>query len=441
MSDAPNQRMVRLLIPDASRTRVVIDRDGGLPGVPIEVPAGTTTMLAVRRAVLPAIGLAGHVTDCFIDDSPIEEGRPVPTLVELPTPDPAWRLPSGWRWNDLAATPDVEVGLVEHLADRLDEWRARRAPNVLRTAWSHPDWYEQACSWIDDGLRASGRPSATLVEQCRHWGISAVMRVEHPAGIAWFKAAFPPFRQEAPITEYLDARAPGSVAPVIAASSEHGWLLLDDVGDETFEARPADNASAVERLVALQRRFVGRGDELVAVGAPERRFSGLADDLRETLAEPTVRAQMTVEPARAEQLLAWVEGTAAEVSGLEIPDTLVHGDFHPGNVALVDGTAVIFDWTDAAISNPFLDVVTWAWWLRDDPDAAAALWPTFAAAWDGTIDADAVLDARSAIEGLAYAYHTVSYGRILRALEPSRQGELAGGITEFLGGLDRVVPA
>jgi aminoglycoside phosphotransferase (APT) family kinase protein len=38
---------------------------------------------------------------------------------------------------------------------------------------------------------------------------------------------------------------------------------------------------------------------------------------------------------------------------------LVHGDFHPWNVVFGAGAARVFDWTDAAVSHPFIDLATY----------------------------------------------------------------------------------
>jgi Predicted aminoglycoside phosphotransferase len=38
------------------------------------------------------------------------------------------------------------------------------------------------------------------------------------------------------------------------------------------------------------------------------------------------------------------------------PETIVHGDFHPGNALIAeDGHAVILDWSDACIGHPSFD--------------------------------------------------------------------------------------
>jgi aminoglycoside phosphotransferase (APT) family kinase protein len=38
--------------------------------------------------------------------------------------------------------------------------------------------------------------------------------------------------------------------------------------------------------------------------------------------------------------------------------SLVHGDLHLGNVAKGPGGPLIFDWTDACVAHPFLDLAT-----------------------------------------------------------------------------------
>ena len=54
-----------------------------------------------------------------------------------------------------------------------------------------------------------------------------------------------------------------------------------------------------------------------------------------------------------------VAAAVARVEALGLPESVVHGDFHSGNAAFVDGRIVIIDWSDAAIGNPAIDLVTW----------------------------------------------------------------------------------
>jgi aminoglycoside phosphotransferase (APT) family kinase protein len=67
--------------------------------------------------------------------------------------------------------------------------------------------------------------------------------------------------------------------------------------------------------------------------------------------EPAERARL---PRRAEQLREAI----SELAAIGVPETLLHGDLHPRNLAVRDGKVLAFDWTDAAVSHPFLDLVT-----------------------------------------------------------------------------------
>jgi aminoglycoside phosphotransferase (APT) family kinase protein len=48
----------------------------------------------------------------------------------------------------------------------------------------------------------------------------------------------------------------------------------------------------------------------------------------------------------------------AQLAGYAIPPSLVHGDLHLGNVAQGPRGYVFFDWTDASVAHPFLDLLT-----------------------------------------------------------------------------------
>jgi len=60
------------------------------------------------------------------------------------------------------------------------------------------------------------------------------------------------------------------------------------------------------------------------------------------------------------------------------PATLVHGDFHPGNVVFDDdGGVVIFDWSDACVAHPLFDLHLFTFWsddVRPLVDAYSAGW-------------------------------------------------------------------
>ena len=45
----------------------------------------------------------------------------------------------------------------------------------------------------------------------------------------------------------------------------------------------------------------------------------------------------------------------AAIEACGVPDTLVHGDFHPGNVVGPPDAYVLLDWGDSFVGNPLID--------------------------------------------------------------------------------------
>jgi Ser/Thr protein kinase RdoA (MazF antagonist) len=191
--------------------------------------------------------------------------------------------------------------------------------------------------------------------------------------------------------------------------------------------------------VQLQSITRDRELDLLAAGCTRRPLIAIPGDVAALLDDPTLREWLPVDGARAERIVAWLFEGVSQVEQLGLPDVLVHGDFHPGNVRLVDDRTVIFDWSDAAIAKPFVDVMTWATWLPHDPSARDSLWQSFAGVWADVLPPATWLELRPTLEGIAGAYHVVSYAGIVRSLDRLRRPEHAGGLAEFFTYLDDAV--
>jgi hypothetical protein len=250
------------------------------------------------------------------------------------------------------APPELCAGLEQWLAEQ------RGAPiPKLRAPWARPGWHGEAEAW-----------AGTPLEQVRVWPLSAVLR----SGSTYFKAVFPLFHAEPAITEALAREHPGAVPPVLGADHERGWMLMGEVGGTEPNELPAREWGPVLRtLAAIHRHWTTRTDELLALGAQDRRV------------EPT------------------------------LPATLVHGDLNPGNAFITGGRAVIFDWSDACVADPMIDVHTLLFWIDDD-DVRAALVDAYADARE--LPNHDVRTAFTASEANAYRHHAESYAAIQDAL-------------------------
>jgi aminoglycoside/choline kinase family phosphotransferase len=280
-----------------------------------------------------------------------------------------------------------------------------------------------------------------------------VLRFETEAGNVFFKAAAHGgtarergflFANEAALLEGLAGHFPEHLPRPIATDPERVWMLLSDAGDELAESEDVDAWEEAIRLHARhQRRFIGQGAELARIGCLDRRLSRLRTHLDELLTDDAARALL--EPGDDERLQLAAPGIQAlidEAAGLGIPETLVHGDLHAGNVGLCEGRIVFFDWTDACIGHPFLDVVTF---LDGEmvPDAVAPERERLRAAyldeWRGVAEPDALERAAEIVSLLGMLLQAVSYQHMLPVLEEPDRTAMGRGLSGWLAALlDRV---
>lgn len=224
----------------------------------------------------------------------------------------------------------------------------------------------QRPAWSRPGFdRAAEAWAGMQLELVRKWPLSAVLR----NGDVYFKAVFPRFHHEPAITQALGS------PHVLRADHERGWMLV-----EAAEGEGDDHHAAMRAIAAVHRAWTSRVDEALALGAPDRR-------------QPSV-----------------------------LPHTLIHGDFHPGNV--VGGT--IIDWSDAAIANPLFDVNYYA--LMAGDDLRAALVAAYAEAWPEHDVVAAVDDCESE----AYEYVAESYRGIIAACAPDDRWWFDGEVERWL---------
>ena len=264
-------------------------------------------------------------------------------------------VPEDARWVHDVDDPAV-VAARQHLALPAD--------SPVTPAWTMPDWYDEALPWIAEHVAGSWT-------QVRSWGLSNVLRIN---GDVYFKAlahsstirpagpdALPLlFAHEPLLLQKLSEDRPGSVPEPLAIDEKRAWMLLPDLGPPL--AGEADIAVWIDALrghARLQRSYVDQSDRLFEFSCVDRRLALLEAELDRLLGpnpatdrlEPAERALL---PRRAEQLREAI----TELAAIGVPETLLHGDLHPRNVAVRDGRALSFDWTDGSVSHPFLDLVT-----------------------------------------------------------------------------------
>jgi Phosphotransferase enzyme family len=252
--------------------------------------------------------------------------------------------------------PNPPGGTVTYLAQTFDAppagltpIEADLSPHPCRAAYAEPGGPAASTAWAIAVLAALGTPGAVAVQQ-RTWNLSAIWRLDAGgAPVAWLKQV-PAFFGHEPATLRLVAGvAPGLAPPLLAAGDDGRMLLAHAPGEDRYGAGAGFRALVAADVHPVQAHFVGRVEELLAAGVPDRR------DL-----EPWLRA--AAEPYCAsipglEKVVAALPETLDAVAACGVPATLMHGDLHPGNVRADGDIRVIMDWGDATVAHPAFDII------------------------------------------------------------------------------------
>lgn len=277
------------------------------------------------------------------------------------------------------------------------------APQRLRAPWATAAGWGDLVGWATGALAAAGRPVTGPAEQHRTWNLAALFRLPTADGPVWLKATPHFAADEAAALAAIARHDPTLVPDVVAAGP--GRVLLEHVpGGHIRDAPDEVIASVLTRFAKVQ----------VAIapppGLPDRR--DLAGRVR-ALLDGGVPELTPDERAAARRLTErW-----AELAGCGLPDTLVHGDFHPVNWH--GDPPVVIDLADAHLGNPVLDGLRAVDFLPAKAKQAAAR--AWVRAWADLVPGSDPARALAVAEPLAHLAYALRYQEFLDGIEPSER--------------------
>jgi hypothetical protein len=373
---------------------------GALP--PYDVPAPWwQEVVGVVAGARSAYGVDVTVLRLLATRDPFGEGGPVTYLAEVAAP-----VPAAQPWDG----PDP-------LADQ-----------PLRLPYARPGGPDADLAWADEVLAGCGSRRTGPAEQQRTWNLSSVWRLPTPDGPVWLKVVPPFFGHEGPMLERLNADHPGLVPPLLAV--DHRRVLLTNVpGGDNYHAGLPILLELVRTLVGLQAEWVDRVDELLALGAPDWRATAFAVAAADALARTADQLdEATVTGVRG--LIDDLPRRFAELAECGLPDTLVHGDFHPGNTVGDGPHPVVLDWGDCGVGNPLLDQAAFTARL-DDAERASVL-DEWADQWQQRVPGCDPRCAARLISPVAAVRQAMIYRMFLDNIEPDEQVYHAGDPATWL---------
>ncbi|MFC4997535.1 aminoglycoside phosphotransferase family protein [Dactylosporangium cerinum] len=274
----------------------------------------------------------------------------------------------------------------------------------LRLPWARVPGIRELLGWASRHVELTGRPV-----QRKTWNLAGLFRLPTAGGTVWLKAT-PPFAAAEPFAIAAIAAVDPALVPAVLASAPGRLLLADVPGTDGWDASPEIVTAAVHRLAAAQARV-----DRAPPGIPDRRPEILAAAVRDLLAGP-VGAELRPEELRAARDL---QPRWEMLADCGLPDTVVHGDFHPGNWRCGPGGPVVLDFAEAHFGNPVLDVLHAIDFLPADRRRAAA--DAWIAAWTAAAPGSRPAEALRVAAPLAHLVYAVRYQEFLDNIEPSEQ--------------------
>ncbi|UCF62323.1 MAG: aminoglycoside phosphotransferase family protein [Anaerolineaceae bacterium] len=189
-------------------------------------------------------------------------------------------------------------------------------------------------------------------------------------------------RREVGVYRSLTSHLPLPTPTLIAASPIGDWLLLEalqSVRDPSYWKKE-DYVVAIEALTRLHDRFWGLETDLTV-------FQWLSRPIRADFEVHVAAAAKAIErivnqaqpeplatvPERMQVLAALTMQADQIVTPLlKQPSTLLHGDYWPGNIAVLeDGRQVVYDWQLTGVGPGVIDLLVFinksSWWFDKLP--------------------------------------------------------------------------
>lgn len=338
LADARGCRLPGFTFTHAKDPYLACHFDGALiPGFREIYGCGIYTMRTASEHSDPKNQRAGVV--CILE---IREGHPI----------------TG-EWVDAQTTSSRSFVVPEHekLVRRTFSELEEEEATSLRQPWRCRGWYKDAVQWIEQELPRLGYGPVTDIEQ----GRPAILRAHTGRGVFYFKAITDAWYVNEPvIADTLGTRYPHLIPRPVCIDAERRWMLTPEFGP-TLGDPPRDREMLMKAASAygqMQLDSAAHMDDLLKPDTFGFDLDRLPSTVEKYVRESAVMKLLKPDEVSALQNhLPLLNEYIRQLADSPIPQTLVHGDLGPYNIARRGGGPVIFDWTTATISFPFFDVV------------------------------------------------------------------------------------
>jgi hypothetical protein len=358
-------------------------------------------------------------------------GAPIGSLPPVPVSTPWWpdiepvveavRARHGVEITVLrllrATEPAPPGGEVTYLAETgatiaAEAWDGVLDDHPMRLPWARPGGPALDLAWAAAALARTGLAMDTAPIQVRTWNLSSLWRLHAGGQTFWLKVTPPFMDHEGAVVEALA----GGPVPSLLAHDGARILMPEIPGEDCYEAHGPILSRMVDLMVELQARWIGRTEEMLDLGLNDWRASSLAEAIAATFERNA--GDLEGDDRQALSLFIAALGRRFEtVAACGVPDSLVHGDFSPGNIRSDGETLTLIDWGDSGVGCPLLDQT--AFLTRIPAEDVASLKNHWCDAWKRAAPGSNPARASDLLAPIAMLRQAVIYQGFLDGIEPS----------------------
>jgi len=311
-------------------------------------------------------------------------------------------------------------GRVTYLAEVAEPVRAaQRWTRVLddhprRHSFARPSGPAADLAWASALLAERGLRLTTPPTQVRTWNLSSLWRMPVEGQTIWLKVVPHFFAHEGALLALMA----GAQVPVLLGHDGGRMLLAEIAGEDLHAAELPLLLEMVNRLVELQRLWGDHLEELLALGLPDWRAPALGAAITNVI-ERTLDEILAEDRAVLADFVRRLPNRFDDVDTCGLRDTLVHGDFHPGNFRGNGCDLTLLDWGDSGVGHPLLDQAAF---LDAIPSACVgAVQAHWLQQWRAAVPGSDPARASVLVAPIAAARQAVIYRNFLDNIEPSEQ--------------------
>jgi hypothetical protein len=291
----------------------------------------------------------------------------------------------------------------------------------LRMPWARAGGPTDDLAWATWRLEESGLSLTGPPAQVRSWNLSSIWRLATTRGTVWLKVV-PDFFAHESVVIGLVALLRSKVVPELLASEGNRMLIADIPGEDLYDAGFSHLAVMARLLVDTQVAMGDLVDELADRGASDWRIREMAPELARVVEDWGHSLDLEAR-WRLDAIVDGLEATATAVANAGLPDTLVHGDFHPGNVrgdsSTVEKGVTIIDWGDSGVGHPLLDAHDFI--SRAGTAHHDELWKVWIDEWRKVVPKSDPLRAAELLAPLAALRNAAVFRHFCDNIEPSER--------------------